>query len=186
MNTKNISWIIALIIALGWLTQNLFFIKKCPDKPIIQTIVVKGDSIPVLFKIYKPWPIYVKEIVEVPVIVDSAEVVKAYFSKVFYADTITNDTSILAIIKDTLTQNKILSREVWLQNLRPQQVNNISDCPPIEKNKARVLLGIGIQGIKQFGVPFSVILETPQRMAFSVGFDPINRNAEIGYFYRIK
>jgi hypothetical protein len=182
MNTKNISWIIALIIALGWLVQNLFFLKKCKE-PVIHTVVVKGDSIPYLFKVYKPWPIYVKEIVEVPVIVDSAEVVKAYFSKVFYADTITNDTSILAIIKDTITQNMIASREVWLQNLRPQTI--VTECPEIPKDKVRLLLGVGISGYKQFGVPFSLILETRQKMAFSLGFDPINKNVNIGYYYRI-
>jgi hypothetical protein len=184
MNTKNIPWIIALILAVGWLVQNLFFIKKCKE-PVIHTIVVKGDSIPYLFKVYKPWPIYVqqKEIVEVPVIVDSAEVVKAYFSKVFYADTITNDTSMLAIIKDTITQNMIASREVWLQNLRPQTI--VTQCPEIPKDKVRLLLGVGISGYKQFGVPFSLILETRQKMAFSVGYDAINGNYSVGYYYRI-
>ena len=60
----------------------------------------EGEKIPVIVEV----PRYI------PTIVDTQEILRDYFSKKFYIDTLSLNNKSFVIVKDTISENKILSR----------------------------------------------------------------------------
>jgi len=107
----------------------LFITQACPrQESHTNTVTVQGKQYEVLHRsvdtvekivtqvIYKPgktiYNTQIKE-VKIPVNVDSTEIVKSFFAKTVYLDTITLDNKLGRIfIKDTVTENAIVDREV--------------------------------------------------------------------------
>jgi hypothetical protein len=67
---------------------------------------IPGDSIPYPVEVEVPVPVYIDTNTTIPTIVDTNAILRDYFARVNYCDTITDDTSFLAIIQDTVTRNR--------------------------------------------------------------------------------
>ena len=120
-------------------------LSKQRDTVYKDTIIYKDNYIPSPPKI-------VKEIVEIPADVDTLAILTDYYQKYVYNDTITNidGEGSMAFIKDTVTQNKIVSREAKFDIKNKTITETITVKEP---NKLKVFVGGGIDfGTNDFGL----------------------------------
>lgn len=125
---KNIqSLLIVVLVAL------LFLQRSCsspdPVDPVtITEIVTKWDTVKVEKTKYVPkWRIKTEVVHDtIPANIDTTAILKDYYTKYFYTDTIDLDTIGSIVVKDTVTKNLILSRNVQSNIFVPTTtVNNI-------------------------------------------------------------
>jgi hypothetical protein len=143
--TKVLSFFVLLSIAL------IVFISidRCNTNPIVQYI--PGDSIPyaVPHEVPKPYAVYYPDSIPVHdtlwlpdslgyelIPIDTNQILRNYYAKVAYKDTLLNDSSALIVVNDTLNKNRIYSRDVMFQNRRKTAI--------INNEKDAVVLGAGI------------------------------------------
>lgn len=87
------------------------------------TIDTLRDTTRIISKVYIPGhtdTVYV----DIPANVDTAKILKDYYTKYYQVDTLKNDTSALIIVKDTISQNRTQSRQWEFVNNRPTQIIN--------------------------------------------------------------
>lgn len=72
--------------------------------------------------------------VEVPVLVDSALVVKRYFAKYYYKDII-KDSNLVININDTISQNKLIFRKLTYKLLKPTVINYNTNTTLLQRKK---------------------------------------------------
>ena len=141
---KNIqTLLIVVLIAL------LFFQRSCsstptPDPEVITKIEVKYDTIETIKEVYVPkWKTRVVTETEfIPVEIDTTAILRDYYSKYYYSDTLQIDTVGYAIINDTITRNTILARDVRTNILIP----TTTITKEIYLNKNELYWGLGLQG----------------------------------------
>lgn len=121
MKVASITLVFALLVTCVY----LWFQKPQPTvttKTVTQTITIPGDSIPYPVKVNVPVPVYVDRFTDTgKMVVDTAAIIAQYLERVIYNDTI-RDSSMIAILNETVSRNRIVERKVWLQNLRAQAI----------------------------------------------------------------
>ena len=189
MNRSYLSEFINIIL-IG-LVLFLFFTRGCGDG---KNTVVLSDTVTsvsyihdtIIHEIKVPVPVPVAyEVNEVPLNVDTAAILQAYYNGSVYEDTY-SDTNIAIHLKESVAENKIQWREFKYEILRPTTVitNNITQ---VTTAKAKLFAGINLGGNKE---SFSAI--TPEielifydRRAFSVGYNFQNKSVELGVKWRV-
>lgn len=149
--------------------------KKDPVEPeVIVTIETKWDTVNVIQTEYVPkWRTrVVTEHDTIPQDIDTMSILKDYYAKYHYTDTLTLDTLGFLVLNDTISQNSILSRsftsdisiptttitkEIYLKkreffwgmglNGDPSQLNYLGG-EFMYKNKKRNMFGVGV-GVNQ-------------------------------------
>ena len=157
----------------------VLFQSQCSKKPdvepeVIVTIETKWDTVNVVQTEYVPkWRTrVVTERVEVPSDIDTMSILRDYYAKYYYSDTLTLDTLGFLVLEDTISQNRVLSRsfvsdisiptttitkEIYLKkrefywgmglNGDPSQLNYLGG-ELMYKNKKRNMFGVGV-GVNQ-------------------------------------
>lgn len=109
--------------------------------------------------------------------VDTMGVLRDYYAKYLYVDTIKIDTIGYLVVKDSITKNKILSRNIKTDILLP--VTTITTTNTTYINKLEFYLGLKAQGtsnqLNYIGGEF--LLRTKQRQAYSLGMG-LNNNLQ--------
>jgi len=120
-------------------------LSKQRDTIYSDTTITKIEYIPSPPKI-------IKEIVEIPINVDTLAILKDYYQKYYYEDVIENIDGMgsIATIKDTITQNRIVSRTSKF-DIKNKTITEIITVK--EPEKLKVFMGGGVQfGTKEFGL----------------------------------
>jgi hypothetical protein len=141
----------------------------CSEFEVITKVEVKYDTIKTVKEIYIPkWND--KIITETDTFfgsIDTLDILKDYYSKYFYSDTVKIDTIGYVILNDTITQNNIFSREVRTNVIFPTTTitNNIYS------NKLEFYTGLGIAGnLTQLNyVGGEILLRTKKRTIYGLG-----------------
>lgn len=157
-------------------------IKCCSHPTTIKTITVPGDSVPypVVVKVPVPIDSTIVDTVFCNGPIDTAEIIKHYFSKYHYQDTIKSG-SVTAILNEEVSQNKITSRQLWIQNLRPISVTNT-----ISSQENRFYAGLVISEFdNKVGLGPSIIYSR-KRDAFSFNLDILHPGITAGYYIKFK
>jgi len=101
--------------------------------------------------------------------VDTMAVLKDYYAKYLYVDTIKIDTIGYLVVKDSITENKILSRNIKTNILLP--VTTITSTTTTYINKIDFYVGLKAQGtsnqLNYIGGEF--LLKGKKRKAYSLG-----------------
>lgn len=128
--------------------------------PTIQTIYKKGDVI------YKEFPIYV----QLPPRIDTVEVIKDYYSKVVYKDTLKLKDSLGYItLTDTIFRNNISGR-VWDSHVNKITIKDITIVKELPKNQFYLGGLLNLNNKSGFtSVGPSVLFKTKKDRVFSVG-----------------
>ena len=141
---KNIqTLLIVVLIAL------LFFQRSCsstptPDPEVITKIEVRYDTIETVKEVYVPkWRTrVVTETISVPTEIDTVAILRDYYARYFYTDTLKIDTFGYAVINDTISRNTILARDYKTNILIP----TTTITKEIYLNKNELYWGVGLQG----------------------------------------
>jgi hypothetical protein len=149
---------------------------------ITKTVMIPGDSIPYPVQVNVPVPhdSIITDTVFYPAQIDTAEILKHYFSKYHYQDTIKSG-SVTAILNEEVTQNRITNRQLWIQNLRPISVTNT-----MSTTESRFYAGLmATEFDNKVGLGPS-ILYARRRDAFSLNLDILHPGITAGYYIKFK
>lgn len=152
-------------------------VEKIPSEVVHDTI---PQEVPVYVQgedIYHDTTIYVPKYVNVSV--DTSEILRIFYVKNFLKDTIKlNNNQGFVYISDTISQNKILSRN-WTATLKPKIVREPAPTPPPIRNQYFV----GLDGswsqkdwVNSLGV--GLLLKTKKDKLYHVGVGVANRTVD--------
>jgi len=102
---KAAPWIIIIVLLVF-----IFFLRECSQKPepcppTDTVTVIQIDT--VFYPVFEYVPKIITNTVEVFKKVDTAEIIRDYFTLNFYSDTLINDTNAYFLIEDTVGFNKM-------------------------------------------------------------------------------
>ena len=160
----------------------IVFLRSCSGRgavepEIITKIEIKYDTIQTIKETYVPkWKTkVVTEIVTETITetdtfqqpIDTLAILQDYYTKYFYQDTIEIDTIGYAIVNDTITKNRIFSRDVKTSVVFP--TTTITD--KIYLNKIEFYTGLGIVGsLNQLNyIGGEVLLRTRKKTIYGLG-----------------
>lgn len=158
---------------------------------VTKTDTIKGDPYPVSVPVRVPVPYRV----EVPVYLENAEkidthaVIRDYYSRAIYTDTLKNDTSMLAVVHDTIFGNRIVSRQFTFQNRRPTAI--ITNTTVTHNRKeAWLKLYLGVQGSysptsHRFGVGPFATATIRQGAIINYGYDVAGNAHQVGFGWKL-
>jgi hypothetical protein len=165
----------------------LFFLRGDNDtitKEIVKEVPgeVIHDTIPVPEYI-EGEIVYLDSIVYVPTLVqvDTAEILKDFYAKILYSDTIKlNNNQGFVYITDSISKNNIVSR-TWNATIKPKIVREPAPEPPKVRNQVYVGLN-GAWSEKDWvnSIGTSVLFKTKDDKIFQVGVGVANRTFD-GY-----
>lgn len=191
------SWgIILVLLMLLFLQRECQRCPKCPEEKVItKTVVIPGDKVPVFIPTKAPKPVYIDtgsyhiEYKEGKASkIDTLAIMKDYLSKYYYNDTI-KDTSFVAIIKEVLYKNRIIDRQLYVQNLR-QKIVNTTTVLPMPKLRNKIFIGAGLSSNLSLtnskpGVMGSVLLVTKKDHGYEYSYDVINKIHSVGMYWKL-
>ena len=169
---KYISSIQNLLILI--LVVLVLFQSQCSRKPdvepeVIVTIETKWDTVNVVQTEYVPkWRTrVVTERVEVPSEIDTMSILRDYYAKYYYADTLTLDTLGFLVLNDTISQNSVMSRS-FVSDI---SIPTTTITKEIYLKKREFYWGMGLSGdqsqLNYLGGEF--MYKNKQRNMFGVG-----------------
>lgn len=142
------------------------------EKTIIKRVYTPGETVTI------PGPPTYKDI-------DTTAILQDFFAKRIYEDTIKFDTLGYVLVKDTISQNKIISRETSGKYYYPVVNKETTTIIP-PKSVNQLYVGFNIQGSKQepinyFGPDFTLKTKKDRIYELGIGYDPY-RNQGVGKF----
>jgi len=171
---KNIQTL--LIVALAAL---LFFQRSCSSTPPVESeviieVITKWDTLKVSTKEYVPKYIR-KTIVEIDtfqVPIDTISILKDYYAKYFYTDTIRVDSLGFIVINDTVTRNLISKRDVQSNIFIP--TTTITNTVYLYKREfyGGISVGSTNQAVQNINAELLYINKKRQSYGFGVGLNP--------------
>lgn len=136
--------------------------------------------------IYKDPPIHITP----PIKVDTSAVIKEYYSKIVYRDTLNlNEDGGTITVTDTVSQNKIIGR-LWKASIKQKVIHDVTIVkdPP----KTQIYIG-GVAGFDKINIVNfvgpSILLKTKQDHIYSLGVGyGVDRQVSVqgGIYWKIK
>jgi len=142
---KNIQSLLIVVLVVIILLMRSCNGDSDPVEPeVITKIEVRYDTIETIKETYVPkWKTkIVTEIDTFQAPIDTLSILRDYYAKYYYSDTLKIDTVGYAIINDTITQNTILARDIRTNILIP----TTTITKEIYLNKNEFYWGLGLQG----------------------------------------
>jgi hypothetical protein len=129
-----------------WLQRSCSSSPEITEPQVITKVEVRYDTVETIKETYVP-----KYITRIETVIDTfttpidtVNILKNYYAKYFYSDTLKIDTLGYAVINDTITQNTILARDIRTNVLIP----TTTITKEIYLNNREFYWGLGLQGKK--------------------------------------
>jgi hypothetical protein len=141
---NSLQTVLILILALIILLQSQCSRKDPVEPEVIVTIETKWDTVEVEKISYVPkWRTkVVTEYDTIPRDIDTVEILKDYYARYYYTDTLTLDTLGYLVLNDTITKNSILNRSFTSKI----QIPTTTITKEIYLNKREFYWGLGVHG----------------------------------------
>lgn len=161
---------ILIVVLLGF----IIYLKQCSSPKIVTDtkevirVETKYDTITNTKEVYIPKyteiPVYIHDTIRE---IDTVRVVGDYFKKRFYLDTLNNDSNLIVIVADTVTQNRITSRKFTYQLIDKETI--ITKDSSVNKNE--FFWGLDMAGTKRQlnFIGAGVMMETKKDDIYGVG-----------------
>jgi hypothetical protein len=178
--------LVLIVVAMYLMRPEPPICPECPEITHTTDTVSYRDTIyvPVIKKKYIPKHVEVIRYDTVLLDVDTAEILKDYFTQLYYQDTILNDTNGLIVVCDTVAENRIKSRVVR-KRIYPHYTNTTIKVP--EKKRIKIYAGIGLNGwLNKFGASGNILLQNKRDQIYSIGYDPFNQSAEFRIYWKLR
>jgi hypothetical protein len=171
---KNIQTLLIVVLA-----AVLFLQRGCSSTPpvepeVITKVVTKWDTLKVTEKEYVPKYIR-KTIIDIDTFqapIDTVSILKDYYAKYFYTDTIKIDTLGTIIVNDTVTRNLISMRDVQSNIFIP--TTTITNTVYLYKREfyGGISVGSTNQAVQNINAELLYINKKKQSYGFGVGLNP--------------
>jgi len=171
---KNIQTLLVVVLA-----ALLFFQRGCSSTPpvepkVITEVVTKWDTVKVEQTEYVP-QIIEKVVINIDTFttpIDTVSVLKDYYAKYFYTDTIQLDTLGSIIVNDTITRNLISFRDVQSNIFIP--TTTITNTVYLYKREfyGGISVGSTNQAVQNINAELLYINKKRQSYGFGVGLNP--------------
>ena len=171
---KNIQTLLVVVLA-----ALLFFQRGCSSTPpvepkVITEVVTKWDTVKVEQTEYVP-QIIEKVVINIDTFttpIDTVSVLKDYYAKYFYTDTIQLDTLGSIIVNDTITRNLISFRDVQSNIFIP--TTTITNTTYLYKREffGGISVGATNQSVQNINAELLYINKKRQGYGIGVGLDP--------------
>ena len=171
---KNIQTLLIVVLA-----AVLFLQRGCSSTPpvepeVITEVVTKWDTLKVTEKEYVPKYIR-KTIIDIDTFqapIDTVSILKDYYAKYFYTDTIKIDTLGTIIVNDTVTRNLISMRDVQSNIFIP--TTTITNTVYLYKREfyGGISVGSTNQAVQNINAELLYINKKRQSYGFGVGLNP--------------
>jgi len=186
LKTPNIILIcilIAIILLQRWCGGG----DPCPEARVTtDTIITPGDT--VFRAVITEIPVPHEKIITKwrSLDIDTTAILADYFAKYFYADTI-EDSSMVVVVNDTISQNKIQYRSVLFKNLRPTStvINTtiVDTCPPARR---KIFLGGFVGGNRElFHWGPEVLLETKREAIYGYHYNFVDKTHNLKTLWKL-
>jgi hypothetical protein len=141
---SSLQTLLIIVLAVILLLQKNCSGNDVVEPEVIVTIETKWDTVNVTQTEYVPkWRTkVVTEHDTIPLNIDTMSILKDYYSKYHYTDTLNLDTLGYLVLNDTITKNSILSRSFNTKI----QIPTTTITKEIYLNKRELYWGLGIQG----------------------------------------
>jgi len=171
---KNIQTLLIVVLAVLLLLQ-----RSCSSTPqvepkVITEVVTNWDTVKVTTKEYVPKYIR-KTIVDIDTFqtpIDTISILKDYYAKYFYTDTIKIDTLGTIVVNDTVTRNLISMRDVQSNIFIP--TTTITNTVYLYKREfyGGISVGSTNQAVQNINAELLYINKKRQSYGFGVGLNP--------------
>jgi hypothetical protein len=187
---KSAPWII-IIILLGI----IFFLRECtpvpecPECPEVDTIeVVRFDTIRYEVVHYEPKIVF-KDTGSTRYIfktyTDTIAVLKDFFARNYYSDTLVNDSMAFVLIQDTVTQNQIANRRKTVR-IFPATVYKTTIVTRQADPRRKLYVGLGVgRSVESFGLAPSLLYISKKETAYSLSFDVLNKDLYFTMYFKL-
>ena len=175
--------LVVFIIITGLFIYRDFIRSPKPNDTVIITDTIPGDTVFRQITVHVPKPVYIDTGSTLWKFrdIDTAAILKNYFSKVFYSDTILDINSFEAVIQDSLTQNRIAWRSVQFKNLKPTQINHYYPVNTGQGFYPGIGFGTSPEGLR---IGLGAIYKTKGKWQFSIMGD--NKGVMGGVYLNVK
>ena len=165
---------------------------KCEGdiKTQIQTVVKRDTIYKEVIKEDIQYVPTIREVVKevlIPVEIDTVSILKEYYMKYVYTDTIEIDSIGFAYIEDTISQNKFLSRNVSYNYNIPTIIDSITTTitktlPP----KNEFYIGGMLQANKNnIGLGPNLTMKSKKKNIYTFGYDFLNKSIHLSISKKI-
>jgi hypothetical protein len=152
--------------------------------------IIPGDSVPYSVEIEKkvPVPVYrdtgSTQWRNLPI--DTMAILKDYFAKYGYDDTLMNDTSAFIRLMSHTWKNRLYYDSLLFQNRRVKQINTTTVINNYPDLKTKWYIGGGVNLLPESpGVSADLLIVTPKKFSVEGGYDLVNRMLTVKGFYKI-
>ena len=115
--------------------------------------------------------------------IDSGKIVQEYFSKQHYKDTLVNDSTLFFTLSEAVYKNKITDRSFsYINKLPMYKIKTKTEYKSKPVYKANFYLGGHVT--TSGGLYIGGLYTTPHKGAYSLTYDPINKNVNAGIYFR--
>jgi len=141
---KNIQTLLIVVLVVLLLLQRSCSSTPVPEPKVITKIEVKYDTVKTVRETYVPKYItrYETNIDTFQAPIDTVAILRDYYAKYYYSDTLQIDTLGYAIINDTITRNTVLARDIKTNILIP----TTTITKEIYLNNREFYWGLGLTG----------------------------------------
>jgi len=185
---KKAPWLIIGVLLIVIFLQRIWWPSKKP--------MIKNETVTIYDTIHDTVPYPVIRYVPKPVFkdtgsikwkwhkVDTSAILQDYFSKHYYIDTLANDSIALIIIRDTVSRNRIISRQKRL-TFYPRTIKETTIRKIPNKRKLFVGLAIG-RNPKQFALSPSILYTSRKDNAYAFSYDVLNHDIYLSMYWKIR
>ena len=159
----------------------------------VRTVIhdtIPGDSIPYPVKEYVPTVEYKTLWLDKYIPVDTQEIVMDYLAKLFYTDTIVDDTArmVKIIINDSVHRNRISYRKVYVQNLKETAISTeITEVVTVKKfSWNKVFIGGEAGYLNGPTLQIGLMAQNKKDNIIGLSYDPFNQGIMVKYYAKIK
>ncbi|MDQ3071933.1 MAG: hypothetical protein M3Q97_01525 [Bacteroidota bacterium] len=118
-------------------------------------------------------------------ITDTQAILQRFLEKTVYADTISEDSNFLAVIIDTISENRIMHRHFLYRDLKPRMVVT-KTITPTPQETPHLYLGGGLSFNKVLSAGITAGISTPHGRICYYSFDPILGSHSAGILWKVK
>lgn len=119
--------------------------------------------------------------IAIPVNIDSLAVIRDYYTKRFYSDSLKND-SVVIWINETVSMNEIKSREIKYRWTAPERLIRNT----IREDRQLFFIGADVTASKNALGTFGSVYFDTRKGLIGLGYDPFNRAGKITVAFKLK